>query len=76
MKKIIFIFVIFTASFLPLAVGACTDDFDYGFGSGMMNMMGFGGGFGSFNFFGWLSSIVWLVVGIFAAVWLWRQIKK
>lgn len=36
------------------------------------NMMGWGG-------FGWLFTltwIVWLVVGIFLAIWLWQKINK
>ena len=36
-------------------------------------------GFGSYGMMGWLGSLtmfVWLVVGIFAAIWLWKQIKK
>lgn len=31
------------------------------------------GGFGGFFTLTWL---VWLVVGIFAAIWLWQQITK
>lgn len=47
------------------------------FGRGGMpwtNMMNFGGGFwgGAMS----LASIVWLIVGILAAVWLWQQITK
>jgi hypothetical protein len=36
------------------------------------NMMGWGG-------FGWLFTltwVVWLIVGIFLAVWLWQKINK
>jgi len=36
-------------------------------------MMDWGGGWG---LFGSLSSLVWLVVGVLAAVWLWQQIKR
>lgn len=38
----------------------------------MMDFMGFG----TFMSFGWLGSLVWLVVGVLAAVWLWQHIKK
>lgn len=39
----------------------------------MMDFMGFG----SFGMgFGWLGSLVWLIVGILAAIWLWQHIKK
>lgn len=39
------------------------------FGNGMMG--GYGGGL-------WMSItwLVWTLVGIFAAVWLWQQIRK
>ncbi|MBI2039247.1 MAG: hypothetical protein HYT22_03145 [Candidatus Niyogibacteria bacterium] len=33
-------------------------------------------GAGWVGFWGSAFFIVWLVVGIFAAIWLWRQIKK
>ena len=37
------------------------------------NMMGWGGGYG--GAFGWVSELVWLIVGIMLIVWLWKQIK-
>ncbi len=42
----------------------------------MYNMMGlypYGNGDGLISFLG---EIVWLVVGVFAAIWLWNHIKK
>ncbi len=39
-------------------------------GGDKYGMMGFGGGFMLIT---WL---VWLIVGIFAAIWLWQQINK
>ncbi|MEK7148373.1 MAG: hypothetical protein AAB770_00480 [Patescibacteria group bacterium] len=40
---------------------------------GGTGMMGYGGGMETFMF---TSSIVWTVVGILAAVWLWQNISK
>jgi hypothetical protein len=40
---------------------------------------GWGGMMGSWGGWGWLMSLtmlVWLVVGILAAIWLWKHIKK
>ena len=47
---------------------------------GFNSMMSFGGmtGFGG-GLWSWvvsLASLVWLVVGVLAAVWLWKQIAK
>jgi len=44
---------------------------DIGYG-----MMGYGSGMGGFGFFMAAGGIVWTVVGILAAVWLWQQINK
>ena len=43
------------------------------------NMMPWGGMMGTGGFWFWiipLGSLVWLIVGILAAVWLWKQITK
>jgi len=36
-------------------------------------MMGYGNGLESFGF---ISAIVWLLVGILLVVWLWRQLNN
>jgi len=40
----------------------------------MMSEIGFGMGF--FGLMGGLTWVVWLVVGILLAVWLWKKISK
>lgn len=42
-------------------------NYEGGVGGGMMQ---------SFGWFAGLTWIVWLIVGILAAVWLWQQITK
>lgn len=37
---------------------------------------GFGYGMGLFGSLGFLTWIVWLVVGVLLAVWLWKKISK
>ena len=76
MKKILLILPVIT-SILPFAASAHGGIADSdGSGWGMMswgNMMSYGG------FWGWTGGIlhlVWLIVGIFAAVWLWQRINK
>ena len=49
---------------------------DWGNYGGGYGMMGYGGGMGGFGFFMAAGGIVWTVVGILAAVWLWQQINK
>lgn len=44
-----------------------------GYDGGMMG--GYGGG-GTFFLLAGLTWVVWLVVGVLLAVWLWKQIKK
>ncbi|QQG42511.1 MAG: hypothetical protein HYW15_03330 [Candidatus Giovannonibacteria bacterium] len=44
-----------------------------GYGYGFGSMMGGGGLFG---FFGVLTWLVWLAVGILLAVWLWKKINQ
>jgi len=71
MKKILF--SIF--GFLPMVTLAQAEPEFYG--SGMM-ASGYGGG-SVWSIFGWLmllGMIVWIVVGILAALWLWKQISK
>lgn len=46
---------------------------NYGDGYGMM---GYGGGMGGFGFFMIAGGLIWTVVGILVAVWLWQQINK
>lgn len=65
MKKI---FNLLKFSFLTVPFFALAD------GEGMM-MNGWGGMGASGWFFG-ITWIVWLIVGILAAVWLWQQINK
>ena len=67
MKKIL----IAMAFFFPALVFA---NWDYGVmsGWGMMDGWGMMGG----GVFGGLSSLVWLVVGVLAAIWLWQHIDK
>ncbi len=43
---------------------------------GGYGMMGYSSGMGGFGFFMAFAGIVWTVVGILAAVWLWQQINK
>lgn len=46
-------------------------------GIDMMRWGAIGGGwFGFWAFIAMLGVLVWLIVGILAAVWLWRQISK
>lgn len=49
---------------------------DWGNYGGGYGMMGYGGDMGGFGFFMTAGGIVWTVVGILAAVWLWQQINK
>jgi len=44
----------------------------YGLGNWGYGMMGGWGG----GIFVWLGCVVWIVVGILAAVWLWQHIDK
>lgn len=61
---------IFVLGFLALPV----------FVSAHNEMMNWGGGFniwtGAWVWLIFLSIIIWVIVGILAAVWLWQQIKK
>ena len=43
-------------------------------GYGYEGMMGVGSGF--FGTLGFLTWLVWLIVGIFLAIWLWQKISK
>lgn len=67
MKNII---ITLTVAFLiaPAVVRADADMMSSG------GMMGFYGGF--WSWFMVSASLVWLVVGVLAAVWLWKQIIK
>lgn len=38
--------------------------------------MGFGYGVGSMGTIMFLNSIVWLIVGVLAAIWFWQRVKK
>lgn len=42
----------------------------------MMDGWGMGWGMGAGGWFFGITWIVWLIVGILAAVWLWQQINK
>ena len=79
MKKLAYS-LIYAIVFMPgaaLAHGTAVDDeyvhmMDMHWGDG--GMMGIGGG--AFSFLAFLTWIVWLVVGILAAIWLWQKINK
>jgi hypothetical protein len=61
---------LFAVFAVPIAVGANGVEDGYMHWGGMMGGGGFG--FGIFT----LLYLVWLIVGIFAAIWLWQQITK
>jgi len=65
MKKIFLSIVAYVAPFVALADGGYGSMMPWGWG-----MMGGG------NFFMFLAMIVWLVVGVLAAIWLWQHIDR
>ncbi len=67
MKKVLFI----AALFSPALAFA-----NFGYSFETMMPWGWGGMMGSGGILGWLSSLVWLVVGVFAAIWLWQHIDR
>ncbi len=70
MYKLIFTLSISLFALPALAVGAHGEGVD---------MMSWGGMMGVGGWWSWiivLCSLVWLVVGILAAVWIWKQIVK
>lgn len=58
---------------LATPILAFADWSNYGGGYGMM---GYGGGMNGFGFFMVAGGIIWTIVGILVAVWLWQQINK
>jgi hypothetical protein len=58
---------------LTLPIFALAGFGNYGEGYGMM---GYGTNMGGFGFFMAAGGIVWTIVGILAAVWLWQQINR
>ena len=78
MKKYILILPVFLIALPWFAfahgIGGLSDD------TSSIDMMRWGmiggGWFGLWTFIVMLGVLVWLIVGILAAVWLWRQISK
>lgn len=64
MKKILGALSLFAIPALVFANGG------YGYMMNWSSMMGGG------SIFDWLSSLVWLVVGVLAVVWLWQHIDR
>jgi hypothetical protein len=75
MRKIQFLAILLLTILLSLPVLAHTDGQEAGEMMSWDNMMGMNCG-GIYNFLLGFLYLVWLAVGILAAVWLWRQITK
>lgn len=69
------VFTVIAGSALVLPVIASAN-WDSTGGYGTYGMMGYGAGMGGFGFFMVFGGIVWTVVGVLAAVWLWQQVNK
>jgi hypothetical protein len=72
MKKITYT-VLGLAILMPAITYACFSEWGL---NGGYEMMGYGGGMGSFGLFAVMAWSVWIVVGILACVWLWQNINK
>ena len=57
-----------------IALAHTETGYESGLGAGMMGWGGMMGG--GWSIFILLQYLVWLIVGIFAAIWLWQKITK